>query len=93
MHIEKSTFYNQQLWSEYGIETEEHSFYPEAEYEVGVEDVTQPISDSELEELKDKIHPLQDDDAYGINTYIQVCLFVTEKLRQSISQFPTQSGS
>lgn len=40
-----------------------------------MEDVTpQPISDSELEELKDKIHPLQDDDAYGINTYIQVCL-------------------
>ena len=37
-------------------------------------------------ELKDKINPLQDDDSFGINTYIQVCLFVTEKRHQSASQ-------
>ncbi|XP_028395042.1 uncharacterized protein LOC114519163 isoform X2 [Dendronephthya gigantea] len=77
-----------EFWSEFGIETEEHSFCSEGGCEVDLLDVGQPISDDELEELKEKIHPLQDDDAYGINTYIQVCLFVTEILNQSTSQSP-----
>ena len=34
----------------------------------------------DLEELRHAIDPLQDDDAYGINTYLQVCLFVRERL-------------
>lgn len=57
------------------------------EYEVDahadLEDFIQPISDCELTELKDTINPLQEDDAHGINTYIQACLFVTQKLHQS----------
>ncbi|CAB3979268.1 PREDICTED: uncharacterized protein LOC107355137 isoform X1 [Paramuricea clavata] len=76
-------------WSEYGIDTEDHSLHLETDFEVDEDDVIQPISNSELMELKDKINPLQDDDSFGINTYIQVCLFVTEKLHQSALQSPS----
>lgn len=67
-------------WSEYGIETEEYSSYVEEEY-ADDGDINQlQLSERDLEELRHAIDPLQDDDAYGINTYLQVCLFVTERL-------------
>ena len=66
-------------WSEYGIETEEYSSYVEEYADDG--DINQlQLSERDLEELRHAIDPLQDDYAYGINTYLQVCLFVTERL-------------
>ena len=65
---------------QYGIDTEGPFLQAEAEYQVLIPDIPQPISDDEVEELRQNINPLQDDDAYDINTYIKVCLFVTEKI-------------
>ena len=57
---------------QYGIDTEEHFLQAETEYQVLIPDIPQPISDDEVEELRQNINPLQDDDAYGINTYIYI---------------------
>ena len=71
---------NKGQWSEYGIETEEFSSYVEEEY-ADDGDINQlQLSERDLEELRHAIDSLQDYDAYGINTYLQVCLFATERL-------------
>ena len=57
---------------QYGIDTEGPFLQAEAEYQVLIPDIPQPISDNEVEELRQNINPLQDDDAYGINTYIYI---------------------
>ena len=66
-------------WSEYGIETEEYSSYVEEEYADDGDLNQLQLFERNLEELRHAIDPLQDD-AYRINTYLQVCLFVTEIL-------------
>ena len=48
---------------QYGIDTEGPFLQAEAEYQVLIPDIPQHISDDEVEELRQNINPLQDDDA------------------------------
>jgi hypothetical protein len=68
------------VWDQYGIDCEEELPEPEPGIEVVVPDIAFALADDKYDELKQHIDPLQEDDGFGIDIYIQTCLFVADRL-------------
>lgn len=70
-----------QQWDNYGIDCD--GPLPEGFQEEGaviIPDVPNPLSEIDFQDLSAMISPLQDDDCYGINVYLNARQFVRERL-------------
>lgn len=75
MYLNQGIIFHQD-WSQYGIDWSEEITESQPENAVCIDDLTCPLTDEKFDQLKEFIDPLQEADGFGIELYIDACLFV-----------------
>ena len=54
----------------------------DADNRVEVPPISCPLTDADLQQLRDTISPFDEDESFGVDNYLKVCSFVQSALNQ-----------